>query len=95
MVFMISIASAIIYVPFVFAYQLVADRKVGGGQACSLSLKAALRNLFGILLFIMFTTIVSMLAAMFCYVPAFFVMPISFGALWLLYRDVFGDNTTY
>jgi uncharacterized membrane protein len=91
LVLLISLASLAIYVPFVFAYQLVADRKMGGGQACSMSFKASLKNLVGVLLFIIFTTIVSMLAAMLCYLPAFLVMPISFGALWILYRDVFGS----
>lgn len=90
MFIVVSIASMAIYVPFMFAYQLVADQKIGGGQAFSMSLKASLKNLFGVLLFILFTAIVSMLAGMLCYVPAFFVMPISFGALWILYRDVFG-----
>jgi uncharacterized membrane protein len=74
----------------VFAYQLVADRKMGGGQACSMSFKASFKNLFGVLLFIIVTTIVSMIASMLCYLPIFLVMPISFGALWILYRDVFG-----
>jgi len=91
LVLLISLASLAIYVPFVFAYQLVADRKMGGGQACSMSFKASLKNLVGVLLFIIFTTIVSMLAAILCYLPAFLVMPISFGALWILYRDVFGS----
>jgi len=90
MVFMISFASLFIYVPFVFAYQLVTDRKMGGGQACFMSFKASFKNLFGVLLFIVFTTIVSMVASILCYLPIFLVMPISFGALWILYRDVFG-----
>lgn len=92
LVFMISFASLFIYVPFVFAYQLVADRRMGGGQACSMSFKASLKNLFGVLLFIIVTTIVSMVASMLCYLPIFLVMPISFGALWILYRDVFGPT---
>jgi uncharacterized membrane protein len=85
------LASLFIYVPFVFAYQLVADRKMGGGQACSMSFKASLKNLVGVLLFIVFTTIVSMIASLPCYLPVLLVMPISFGALWILYRDVFGS----
>ena len=93
MFIVVSIASMAIYVPFMFAYQLVADQKVGGGQAFSMSLKASLKNLVGVLIFILFTTIVSMVAAMLCYFPAFLVMPISFGALWILYRDVFGHPT--
>ena len=93
MFIVVSIASMAIYVPFMFAYQLVADQKVGGGQAFSMSLKASLKNLIGVLIFILFTTIVSMVAAMLCYLPAFLVMPISFGALWILYRDVFGHPT--
>lgn len=88
--FLISLASLFIYVPFVFAFQLVADRKMGGGQACAMSFKASLKNLFGVLLFILVTTIVSMLASLLCYLPVLLVMPISFGALWILYRDVFG-----
>ena len=93
MFIVVSIASMAIYVPFMFAYQLVADQKVGGWQAFSMSLKASLKNLVGVLLFILFTAIVSMLAGLLCYVPALFVMPISFGALWILYRDVFGNPT--
>jgi hypothetical protein len=90
MAFFVFIASLFIYVPFVFAYQLVADRKIGGGQACAMSFKASLKNLFGVLLFIAFTSFVSMVAALLCYLPVLLVMPISFGALWILYRDVFG-----
>jgi hypothetical protein len=90
MVFLFSVTSFMIIIPFMFAYQLVADQKMSGGQACSMSLKASFKNLFGLLLFILFTVIVSMLASVLCYFPVFFVMPIGFGAQWILYRDVFG-----
>lgn len=99
-IFLLVIASILValpffmlaYLPFVFAYQLVADRRLGGVQAVRLSLEGVRANLWGVLVFVVACGVISLLATMMCYLPAFLFMPIQFAASFLLYRDIFGAS---
>ena len=85
-IFLISFA---LYIPFLFTFQLIADRKLKGFQAVWLSARAAWKNLFGVAWFLFVNMFISILLAIMCYLPALFFMPISFAAIFLLYRDIF------
>ena len=82
--------SMFLYVPFVFAFQLIADRGLPGPQAVWTSWQAVKSNLGGVIWFVFVISVVSFLCMLMCYVPAILLMPISMGAFHLLYRDVFG-----
>ncbi len=78
-----------IYIPFIFVYQLIAERRLKAMEAIKLSARGAWINLFGVLLFLIVMMIASALLTLMCYVPALLFMPVSFAALFVLYRDVF------
>ena len=80
----------VVYLPFLFVYQLIADRKLQAVPAVKLSLQGSLTNLWGSVWFLIAMFLVTLIATLFCYVPVFLVMPIVVGAGFLLYRDVFG-----
>lgn len=86
------VASVAVYIPFLFAFQLIADRKLSGMDAVKMSWAGVKPNLGGIIVFMIINMICSLAAALMCYIPAFFFMPLSFGALFLMYRDIFGPN---
>ena len=86
------LANVLVYVPFVFVFQLIADRKLSGMDAVKLGFRGVKKNLGGVTLFVVVNMVISMVAVVMCYIPAILFMPISFGALFLLYRDVFGPD---
>lgn len=86
----IILTSILVYLPFVFTFQLIADRKLKAWDAVKLSARAVFKNLLGIFFHFFVIFIVSFLLTMMCYFPVFIFMPISFGSLFVLYRDIFG-----
>ncbi len=87
---LIFVVMIFVYLPFLFVFQLIADRKVTGPQALSLSFKALKANFVGCAALVFVMAILSVVATMACYIPVFFLMPISLGALFVAYRDIFG-----
>jgi hypothetical protein len=86
----IVVAMVLISVVFTFAYPLIVDRGLSGMDAVKLSAKAAMANYLGLLGLVLLTTLLGMVGAMFCYVGAFLIAPITFGALGVAYEQVFG-----
>lgn len=79
----------LINVPFVFAFQLIADRKLSGMEAIKQSWAGAKLNFGGIVWYILVNYVLLLLAAMACYIPAILLMPVSFGGMFLLYSDIY------
>lgn len=77
-------------VVFTFAYPLIVDRRLSGVEAVKLSIKAAMANFWRLLGLLMITGLMGFVGALFCYVPAFLVMPLSFAAIAVAYEQVFG-----
>lgn len=90
----IILVSVAIYIPFIFTFQLIADRGLSASQAVLTSLSGVRSNLIGILLFVFVSMVASILCAMLCYFPTFLFMPIMMGANFLLYRDIYGPRPT-
>jgi len=88
----ILIAIFLVQLPFLFTFQLIADRGLTGPQAVGLSFKGLQKNFGGCVFFVIVTGLLSMLAALACYLPVFLLMPITMGALFLVYRDIFGPS---
>lgn len=80
----------VVSVIFTFAYPLIVDRRLSGVDAVKLSVKAALGNFWRLLGLLLMTGLMSFVGVLFCYVGAFFVMPISFAAIATAYEQVFG-----
>jgi hypothetical protein len=74
---------------FIFAYPLIVDRGLSGVDAVKTSIRAAAANLGGILGLLLLTTLLGLAGVLLCYVGAFFVMPVSFAAWSIAYRQVF------
>lgn len=84
------IVNVAITLPFIFVFQLIADRKVKAMEAVKLSFRGVWKNLLGIIWFFVVLMFISMILTLMCYIPALLFMPISFGAMYLLYRDIYG-----
>jgi len=86
-VFVLLIVLSVI---FTFAYPLIVDRRLSGLDAVKLSIRAALANFWRLLGLLLITGLLNFAGALFCYVGAFFVLPIGFAAIAVAYEQVFG-----
>jgi hypothetical protein len=84
----------IVILPFLFTFQLIADRNVSAIDAVKLSFQGVRRNFMGLIGYLIVLTVVSIVLMMMCYLPLFFFMPISFASLFLVYRDIFPMQTS-
>jgi hypothetical protein len=83
-------AQILIAMPFLFTFQLIADRNLKAIDSIKLSVQGVLRNFWGVLWCLIAVSFLSFLAALMCYFPMLFLMPVSFGVSYVLYRDIFG-----
>jgi hypothetical protein len=92
MVFWLAIMVVLIVlaVLFAFAYPLIVDRRLSGLNAVKLSIRAAMANFWRLLGMMLLTTLLNFVGVLFCYVGAFFVIPIGFAAIAAAYEQVFG-----
>jgi uncharacterized membrane protein len=88
MIVLIVVMTAI-GVVFTFTYLLIVDRNAKALDAVTLSLRAARANLGGLVGLLLTLMVMSWVGVCFCYVGAFFVMPLHFGAITCAYRKVF------
>jgi uncharacterized membrane protein len=86
----VVVVMILISVVFTFAYPLIVDRGLSGMDAVKLSAKAAMGNYLGLLGLMLLTSFLGLVGAVFCYVGAFLIAPITFGALATAYEQVFG-----
>lgn len=77
---------------FMFAFPLIADRKLSGLDAIKLSIKAGKANFGGILLLLLLNAGLGVLGVLACYVGVFFIMPVSFASYAVAYRRVFPET---
>ncbi len=80
----------LVALPFLFTFQLIADRNLKGIDAIKLSIQGTLKNFWGVLWALIVVTFVSFLGALMCYIPLFLLMPVTFGVFYMLYRDIYG-----
>jgi uncharacterized membrane protein len=84
------VAMILISVAFTFAYPLIVDRRLSGFEAVKLSMKAARANFGGLLGLMLLNGLLGFAGVLLCYVGAFLIMPITFGAIAVAYEQVFG-----
>ncbi len=78
---------------FIFAYPLIADRRISGINAIKTSARAAWANLGGLTALLLINMALGLIGMCCCYIGAIFVMPVGFAALAFAYRQVFGTES--
>jgi len=87
----VIVVSIAIEIFFMFAFPLVADRKLSGLDAVKLSFKAGKANFGGILGLLLVNAGLSILGVLCCFIGVYFYLPVSFAAMAVAYRRVFPD----
>jgi hypothetical protein len=85
----ILLISFVIGILFCFTYPLIVDRKLSGWEAVKMSFRAAFGNLGGLIGLALLNWLLTFAGLLCCYVGAIFVMPLTFAALCVAYRQVF------
>jgi uncharacterized membrane protein len=93
-VLVVIVLSLIVGAFFIFTYPLIIDRKLSGVDAVKTSIRAAAGNLSGVFGLMLLTTLLGIVGVFLCYVGAFLMMPVSFAAWAMAYRQVFPDIGT-
>lgn len=73
-----------------FAYPLIAERSLSGGQALSLSIKGGFANIGGTILLLILLGLMSVGGFLLCIIGILFVAPILSASLFAAYQSVFG-----
>lgn len=87
----VVVVSICVEIFLMFAYPLVADRKLSGLDAVKLSLKAGKANFGGILGLLVINALLGILGVFLCFVGAYFYLPIAFASQAVAYRRVFPE----
>jgi uncharacterized membrane protein len=88
----ILLVGAVAQIFFFFIYPLIVEQRLSGIEAVKTSFRAAGSNFAGILGLVLLNMLLSIVGVACCYVGAFFVLPITFAAIWKAYTQVFVDS---
>lgn len=84
------VVNLIISVLTTFAYPLIADRDLTGGEALGLSVRSGLANLGGLTLLLILLVLMSFVGVLACLIGVLFVAPVIVAAIFVAYQKVFG-----
>jgi uncharacterized membrane protein len=87
----IIVLSILIEIFFMFAFPLVADRKLSGLDAVKLSFKAGKANMGGVLGLMLLNGLFAFLGILACGIGVYFYLPIAVASQAVAYRRVFPD----
>ncbi len=73
-----------------FAYPLIGERNLSGGEALMLSIKSGFANLGGLILLLILLGLMTFGGILVCFIGVLFVAPIITAALFAAYQSVFG-----
>jgi hypothetical protein len=76
---------------FMFAFPLVADRKLSGIDAVKLSFEACKANIGGVLGLLLLNTLFAIVGVLCCFVGVYFYLPVAFASYAVAYRRVFPE----
>src|SRR2546423_2728818 len=88
----IMIVSISLEIFFMFAFPLVADRKMSGLDAVKLSFRAGKANLGGVLGLMLLNMLFGILGVLCCIVGVYFYLPIAFASQAVAFRRVFPET---
>jgi len=80
---------------FMFAYPLITEWNIKGHTAIWISLQAVLKNFWGLFGLLLLTMLAGFGGLLCCIVGTYFILPITFAALFVAYRKVFPDTGTH
>jgi uncharacterized membrane protein len=83
--------SVLVEMFFMFAFPLVADRKMSGLDAVKLSFKASRANMGGVLGLMLLNGLFTILGVLTCFIGVYFYLPIAIASQAVAYRRVFPD----
>jgi hypothetical protein len=89
----IMVVSITVEIFFMFAYPLVADRKLSGLDAIKLSFRAGKANVGGILGLMLLNMLFGILGVLCCFVGVYFYLPIAFASQAVAFRRVFPETS--
>ena len=89
---LLFLCSLLSIMPFAFCFQLIAEHQMSASAAMKTSIRAVLHNAWPLALTFISISFFGLLAALFCYIPLFFLMPIQLGATFVIYREMFPKN---
>jgi len=87
----IMVVSILIEIFFMFAFPLIADRKLSGLDAVKLSFRAGKANMGGIVGLLLLNGLLAFVGVLCCIIGVYFVLPIAFASQVVAYRRVFPD----
>ena len=87
----IMAVSILVEIFFMFAFPLVADRKMSGLDAVKLSFKAGRANMGGVIGLMLLNALFTMLGVLACFIGVYFYLPIAIASQAVAYRRVFPD----
>lgn len=90
-VVIVMVVSICIEIFFMFAYPLIADRKLSGLDAVKLSFKAGKANFGGVLGLLVLNALLGIVGVFLCFVGVYLYLPIAFAAQAVAYRRVFPE----
>jgi uncharacterized membrane protein len=87
----IMVVSILLEIFFMFAFPLIADRKLSGLDAVKLSFKAGKANFGGVLGLLLLNALFGFVGVLCCIVGVYFYLPIAFASQAVAYRRVFPE----
>ncbi|HXI62362.1 MAG TPA: hypothetical protein VNF70_06605 [Pyrinomonadaceae bacterium] len=87
----IMVVSMLLEIFFMFAFPLIADRKLSGLDAVKLSFRAGKANIGGIIGLILLNGLLAFVGVLCCIIGVYFYLPIAFASQVVAYRRVFPD----
>jgi uncharacterized membrane protein len=93
MMLLVVIIATVIGAFFIFTYPLIVDRRLTAIDALRASARAVIGNLGGVMGLMALSVLLGLAGMLLCYVGAFLVMPVSFAAWAVAYRQVFPAQT--
>jgi hypothetical protein len=75
---------------FTFAYPLIVDRELEPVEAIKVSIQGGMANLLGMVGLLCLNVLLSLVGTCFFFVGSYLVMPVSFAALAVAYRKIYG-----
>ncbi len=87
----IMVVSLLVEIFFMFAFPLIADRKLSGLDAVKLSFRAGKANMGGIIILILLNGLLALVGVLCCIIGVYFYLPIAFASQVVAYRRVFPD----
>lgn len=90
-VLVMMVVGIAIEVFFMFAFPLVADRKLSGIDAVKLSFKACQANFGGVLGLLLLNALFGIVGVLCCFVGVYLYLPVSFASYAVAYRRVFPE----